>query len=99
MKDTFDVAECADFLKISENRLIEKARKGLVPGAKIGKCWVFLRSDMIAYLRKEVARQQMLRREKQLVEEEMGPAPSVVPQRPSTEELVRMANELCGDKD
>ena len=79
--------------------VIEKAGKGELPGAKIGKSWVFLRSDMIHYLRSEIRRQQTERQARFQIEQEMGPASSVVPQLPSTEELVRMANELCGEKD
>lgn len=98
MKDTYNVQECADFLNVSYNLVIRMAGDGLLPGAKIGKSWVFLRSDMIHYLRNEIRRQQSERQARFQVEQEIGPAQSVVPQLPSTEELVRMANELCGEK-
>lgn len=48
---TFDLVEAAKFLHMSPAVLRQKARRGLVKGAKPGKCWVFLKSDLVLYLR------------------------------------------------
>jgi hypothetical protein len=46
-----DVEEAACFLHMHPVTLLEKARSGEIPGAKPGKCWVFLEADLAAYLR------------------------------------------------
>ena len=38
---TLDLHEAADFLKISESTAQEMAANGEIPGAKIGRAWVF----------------------------------------------------------
>ena len=48
---TLDLQEAAAFLRMSPAVLRQKARSGKVRGAKPGKCWVFLQSDLVAYLR------------------------------------------------
>ena len=41
---TLDLTEAAEFLHLHPHTLEAKARAGEVPGAKPGKCWVFLTS-------------------------------------------------------
>jgi excisionase family DNA binding protein len=60
---TFGIEEAADFLRIERVYALKLAGQGILPGAKIGKAWVFLEEDLRDYLRNEVKRQQMLRRE------------------------------------
>ena len=48
---TLDLQEVAAFLHMCPAVLAQKAREGLVPGAKPGKCWVFLEDDLVAWLR------------------------------------------------
>lgn len=48
---TLSLKEAAKFLLIHPVTLQEKARAGEIPGAKIGKCWVFLDVDLVQYLR------------------------------------------------
>ena len=43
---------------------MQLARVGKLPGAKIGKAWVFMRSDVIAYLRKKIDADTYDRRKK-----------------------------------
>ncbi|NND82219.1 MAG: helix-turn-helix domain-containing protein [Gammaproteobacteria bacterium] len=43
--------EAAHFLKISPSALRAKVNLGIVPGAKIGKCWVFLQNDLVDHIR------------------------------------------------
>lgn len=48
---TFDLIEAAQYLRMSPAVLRQKACRGLVRGGKPGKCWVFLESDLVAFLR------------------------------------------------
>ena len=53
MRETLDVAGAADFLKMSKDTVMRKARNGTIPGAKIGKHWVFVTKDLIETIRGE----------------------------------------------
>lgn len=55
---TFNVDECAQFLKIHRTTVLELAGKGELPGAKIGRAWVFLEDDLVAYVRRCAAHQK-----------------------------------------
>ena len=44
--DTLDVAGAADYLKMSEDTVRRKARTGEIPGAKLGKRWIFIKEDL-----------------------------------------------------
>jgi excisionase family DNA binding protein len=59
---TFDIDECADFLKVDRNTALKLAQQGDLPGARIGRAWVFLEDDIVEYLRVRV-RQQMTERQ------------------------------------
>ena len=59
--NTLDIDECAEFLKINKNTASELASKGMLPGAKIGRAWVFLEDELIEYLRSETRNQQRRR--------------------------------------
>lgn len=48
---TFTLLEAAAFLKIHPEELRQRAKAGLIPGAKVGRAWVFLQDDLAAYLR------------------------------------------------
>lgn len=48
---SMDLDEAAEFLGLHPSTLQERARAGLIPGAKIGKTWRFLDVDLAAYLR------------------------------------------------
>lgn len=63
MTDTLDLTEAAQILKISEQSVQELAASGDLPGAKIGARWVFLREDVIDWIRAQVRAQQARRRE------------------------------------
>ncbi len=43
--------QAAAFLKIHPEELRQRAKAGLIPGAKVGRAWVFLQDDLAAYLR------------------------------------------------
>jgi excisionase family DNA binding protein len=61
--NTYDIAEAADFLKVDRTTVLELAGLGELPGAKVGRAWVFLESDLVEYLRDRVRRQTNERRE------------------------------------
>jgi hypothetical protein len=48
---TLDLKQAAKFLHMHPVTVQEKARAGVIPGAKPGKCWTFLEDDLATYLR------------------------------------------------
>lgn len=62
MSDSFNISQCADFLHVNESTVSEMAIAGEIPGAKIGRAWVFLKEDVVSYLRNEIAKQTALRK-------------------------------------
>uniref|UniRef100_Q47H87 Helix-turn-helix domain-containing protein n=1 Tax=Dechloromonas aromatica (strain RCB) TaxID=159087 RepID=Q47H87_DECAR len=57
--DSLTLQQAATFLKIHPVTLQEKARAGEIPGAKIGKCWVFLEIDLVDYVRSQYRRRAL----------------------------------------
>jgi hypothetical protein len=53
---TFDLQEAAAFLRMNAETLRQKAKAGLIPGAKPAKCWVFFEADLVIYLRSQYAK-------------------------------------------
>ncbi len=51
----FDLREAAAFLRMNPETLRQKAKAGVIPGAKSGRCWVFLEEDLVTYLRSQYA--------------------------------------------
>jgi len=74
---TFDLGQTADFLKVSSCTAQEMAASGELPGAKIGRAWVFLEEDLIDWLRGQIKIQQLTRQEQHpiLSEVPLSPAP------------------------
>jgi hypothetical protein len=58
---TFDLIECADFLKVDRNTVMKLAGRGELLGAKIGRAWVFLEEDVVTFLRKKAQEQTTAR--------------------------------------
>lgn len=56
---TFTLQQAAEFLKIHPVTLLEKAKTGEVPGAKIGKRWVFLEIDLVDVIRSQYPRRAL----------------------------------------
>jgi hypothetical protein len=48
---TFNLVEAAEFVKMHPQTLEAKARAGEAPGAKMGKCWVFIDEDLAGWIR------------------------------------------------
>ena len=49
--NSLTLLEAAAFLKVHPEELRRRAKAGLIPGAKVGRAWVFLQDDLAAYLR------------------------------------------------
>lgn len=50
-KEVFDAKEAARFLGLTPLTVREYARKGIMPGRKLGKSWRFVKADLLAWLR------------------------------------------------
>lgn len=50
-RTTFSLSEAAAFLRMHPEELRKRAKAGRIPGAKIGRAWVFLEDDLVAHLR------------------------------------------------
>ena len=46
-----NVKEAADFLRVSTKTIYEKSKDGLIPHQKIGSRYVFLRSELVRFLK------------------------------------------------
>lgn len=64
MNDTIGSEECADMLRCTVEQVEELARSGEIPGLKIGRSWLFMRNDLLAYLA-EKAREEARERRSQ----------------------------------
>ena len=51
MSLTLTLEEAASLLKVHPETLRELALKGKVPGVKVGRAWVFITGDLVAWLR------------------------------------------------
>jgi excisionase family DNA binding protein len=49
--NTLNLQQAAELLRIHPVTLQAKAKAGEIPGAKIGKCWVFVDVDLIDHIR------------------------------------------------
>ncbi|WP_213778849.1 helix-turn-helix domain-containing protein [Caballeronia sp. dw_276] len=58
---TYDLLECAELLKVDRNTVLKIAGTGELPGAKIGRAWVFLEDDVLSFLRKKIQEQSNAR--------------------------------------
>jgi len=43
--------EAADLLRVSTKTILALARRGELPGEKVGRAWRFLRADLLNYVR------------------------------------------------
>jgi excisionase family DNA binding protein len=72
---TLDLKEAANFLRISPATAQKIAAAGELPGAKIGRAWVFLLDDLIEWLREQVKILQEARKEQKTCQSELPPLP------------------------
>lgn len=61
-EETLNVAQAAALLFVDTETVLLLARQGELPGTKIGKPWVFLRQDILDYLRLRIQRDTDARR-------------------------------------
>lgn len=57
--ETLNLEEAATFLKIHPVTLGSKAAQGVIPGARVGKRWVFVKVDLIDHIRAQYSLQAM----------------------------------------
>lgn len=60
--DTMDPVQVAALLRADPETVMQFARKGHLPGARIGKGWVFLRTDVFDFLRAKIEAETAERR-------------------------------------
>jgi hypothetical protein len=48
---TLDLKQAAQFLRLHPEELRQRAKRGLIPGAKVGRSWVFIEDDLVQYVR------------------------------------------------
>jgi excisionase family DNA binding protein len=58
---TCNVPEAASLLKIHENRVLKLIDRGDLPAAKIGRAWVMMERDVIAFAERQIAEQTACR--------------------------------------
>lgn len=80
--DTMDPAQVAALLRADPETIMQFARKGHLPGARIGKSWVFLRTDVFDFLRAKIEEETAERRKAANSDPKQLTA-VLVPQRPA----------------
>jgi excisionase family DNA binding protein len=50
-EDVLDIREVAELLHVPRSTIFEYARRGVIPGRKLGRRWVFLRDELDAAVR------------------------------------------------
>ncbi|UZR29477.1 helix-turn-helix domain-containing protein [Methylococcus mesophilus] len=63
MKETLDTVEAAELMRVSLGKMTELARTGEVPAVMLGTHYLFLRDELLEYLRTRAKEEQRLRRE------------------------------------
>jgi len=53
-----NLSEAADFLSMNPETLRQKVKTGSIPGAKVGKRWIFVDKDLVQYVRSQYASQR-----------------------------------------
>ncbi len=49
--DTLDLIEAGKFLKMHPEEVRKRVKQGRLPGAKIGRAWVFIQDDLANFIR------------------------------------------------
>lgn len=61
-KETISASEVAQLLNCTEEQAEELTRRGEIPGTKFGKSWIYVRSDLLAYVAERARREAEERR-------------------------------------
>ena len=64
MTETIDSTQCAELLRCTREQIEELARSGEIPGLKLGRSWLFVRQDLLAYLAEKAREEAEQRRAK-----------------------------------
>lgn len=64
MPETIDSDQCAELLRCTAGQVEEMARAGDLPGLKIGRAWLFVRADLLAFLAERARDEAQARRSK-----------------------------------
>lgn len=64
MPETIDSDQCAELLRCTAGQVEEMARAGELPGLKIGRAWLFVRHDLLAFLAEKARDEAQARRSK-----------------------------------
>jgi excisionase family DNA binding protein len=75
MTDVIISTECAELLRCTADQVEELARAGELPATKIGRAWLFVRADLLAYLAERARLEAEARRSRR------QPGVSEIPQR------------------
>lgn len=51
-QETIDLDAAAGMLFMQPASVRKKAARGEIPGAKVGRSWIFIKSDLLAHIRK-----------------------------------------------
>ena len=78
LPETVDIDEAAALMKAETDKVMQLARCGDLPGAKIGKAWVFMREDVVAFVQKRIDDDTLRRRQ-----EAQTPSLAVLVARPA----------------
>lgn len=63
-KETIGSEDCAELLHCTPEQVEELARAGEIPGLKLGRGWLFVRADLLAYLAEKAREEAQQRRAK-----------------------------------
>jgi hypothetical protein len=50
---TLNLPEAAAFLHMHPEEVRTRTKRGIIPGAKIGRCWVFIDADLAEFIRSQ----------------------------------------------
>jgi hypothetical protein len=50
---TLNLREAAAFLHMHPEEVRTRTKRGIIPGAKIGRCWVFIDTDLAEFIRSQ----------------------------------------------
>lgn len=63
-EETIGSEDCAKILRCTPEQVEELARAGEIPGLKLGRSWLFVRGDLLAYLAEKAREEAQRRRSK-----------------------------------
>ena len=82
--DVLDAGEVAELLHMPLSTVLDFARRGVIPGHKLGRRWIFLRDELEAGVRDAPARRDDQRRQQPPAREAAGRTPSRAKRYPQT---------------